>query len=72
MSIVQRVGLVLDQAIAAVLNRTDYGDTVSIKATLNKIRQAAPDLVASNDDITEAIVEVATAMGFLVAFDAGE
>ncbi|MER9965588.1 hypothetical protein [Mesorhizobium sp. M0060] len=69
MSIVQRVGPVLDQAITAVLNRTDHGDTVSIKAALNQIRQAAPDLVASNDELTEAIVEAATALGLLVAFD---
>ncbi|PAQ10984.1 hypothetical protein CIT26_06740 [Mesorhizobium temperatum] len=59
----------LDQAITAILNRADHGDTVSIKAALNQIRQAAPDLVASNDEVTEAIAEAATALGLFVAFD---
>ncbi|MET3579868.1 hypothetical protein ABID19_002899 [Mesorhizobium robiniae] len=72
MSVVKRVGPVLDQAIAAILNRADHGDTVSIKATLDHIRHAAPDLVASNDDLVEAILEAATALGLSVASDAGE
>ncbi|RWM91854.1 MAG: hypothetical protein EOR84_19935 [Mesorhizobium sp.] len=72
MSIVHRVGPVLDQAIAAVLNRAGYGDTVSVKAALDQVRQAAPGLVASNDDLTEAILEVAAALGLCVAFDEHE
>jgi hypothetical protein len=69
MRIVHRVGPVLDQAIAAVLNRAGHGDTVSVKAALNQVRQDAPGLVASNDDLTEAILEVAAALGLFVAFD---
>jgi hypothetical protein len=72
MSIVRRVGPVLDQAIAAILNRADHGETVSIKGTLNHIRHAAPDLVASNDELIEAIIEAATALGLSVDSDAGE
>lgn len=72
MSIVQRVGPVLEQAIAAVINRADYGNTVSIKAALNHVRQAAPELVASNDSVTEAIAEAAFALGLFVAFDERE
>ncbi|RWO84920.1 hypothetical protein [Mesorhizobium sp.] len=72
MSIVHSVGPILDQAIAAVLNRAGFGDTVSVKAALNLVRQAAPDLVASNDDLTEAILEVAAALGLFVAFDDNE
>lgn len=72
MSIVRRVGPVLDQAIAAILNRADHGDIVSIKAALNHIRHSAPDLVASNDELTEAIMEAATALGLTVASDADE
>ncbi|RWM15115.1 MAG: hypothetical protein E5X53_05395 [Mesorhizobium sp.] len=69
MSIVHRVGPVLDQAIDAVLNRAGHGNTVSVKAALNQVRQAAPGLVASNDDLTEAVLEVAAALGLFVAFD---
>ncbi|MER8830039.1 hypothetical protein NKH73_28050 [Mesorhizobium sp. M0938] len=72
MSVVKRVGPVLNQAIAAILNRGDHGDTVSIKATLDHIRQAAPDLIASNDELIEAIVEIAAALDLSVASDAGE
>ncbi|RUU39367.1 hypothetical protein EOC93_22335 [Mesorhizobium sp. M6A.T.Ce.TU.002.03.1.1] len=72
MSIVRRVGPVLDQAIAAILNRADHGDIVSIKAALNHIRHSAPDLVASNDELIEAIIEAATALGLTVASDADE
>lgn len=72
MSIVQRVGPVLEQAIAVVINRADHGNTVSIKAALNHVRQAAPELVASNDEVTEAIAEAATALGLFVAFDEHE
>lgn len=61
--IVQRVGPIVEQAIAAVLNRADHSDTVSITAALNKARAAAPDLVASDDELSDAIVEAATAMG---------
>ncbi|MER9184860.1 hypothetical protein NKI14_32380, partial [Mesorhizobium sp. M0767] len=38
------------------------GDTVSIKAALREAREAAPCLVASDEELTEAIVEAATAM----------
>ncbi|MER8387740.1 hypothetical protein NKJ46_14680 [Mesorhizobium sp. M0166] len=72
MSKVQRVSPVVEQAIAAVLNREDRGDTISITATLNAARQAAPHLVASDEELTEAIVEAATALGLSVAFDRGE
>lgn len=61
--IVQRVGPIVEQAIAAVLNRADHSDTVSIIAALNKAGAAAPDLVASDDELSDAIVEAATAMG---------
>ncbi|MER8367687.1 hypothetical protein [Mesorhizobium sp. M0306] len=63
MSNVQRVTPVLEQAIAALLNRAEYGNTVSIKAALKEIRQAAPYLVASDEELTEAVVEVSAAMG---------
>ncbi|TIT20195.1 MAG: hypothetical protein E5W81_08980 [Mesorhizobium sp.] len=63
MTNVQRVTPVLEQAIAALLNRAEYGDTVSIKAALKEIRQAAPYLVASDEELTEAVVEVSAAMG---------
>jgi hypothetical protein len=53
----QRVGPVLDQAIAAILTRADRGDTVSIKATLNHIRHAAPDLVASNEELRAILTQ---------------
>lgn len=69
MSKVQRVSPVVSQAIAAVLNREDRGDTISITATSNAARQAAPYLVASDEELTEAIVEAATALGLSVAFD---
>ncbi|CAH2395909.1 hypothetical protein [Mesorhizobium ventifaucium] len=69
MSIAQRVGPVLDQAIAAILNRADRGETVSVKAALNHVRQSAPDLTACDNQLTEAIVEVAAALGLFVAFD---
>ncbi|SJM31874.1 hypothetical protein [Mesorhizobium delmotii] len=69
---VQRVGPIEEHAIAAILNRADRGDTVSVKATLNHIRHAAPDLVASNDELVEAIIEAAIALGLSVASDAGE
>ncbi|TIX42918.1 MAG: hypothetical protein E5W81_07045 [Mesorhizobium sp.] len=69
MSKVQRVSPVVEQAIAAVLNREDRGDTISITATSKAARQAAPYLVASDEELTEAIVEAATALGLSVAFD---
>lgn len=72
MSIVQRVGPVLEQAIAAILNRADRGDTVSVKAALYHVRQSAPDLTVCDDHITEAILEVAAALDLLVAFDGRE
>ncbi|TIN34870.1 MAG: hypothetical protein E5Y32_30315 [Mesorhizobium sp.] len=69
MSIVQRVGPVLKQAIAAVINRADHRNTVSITAALNHVRQAAPELVASNDAVTEAHSRSATSLGLFVAFE---
>lgn len=72
MGIVQRVGPVVEQAIAAVLNRVDHRDTVSITAAVHKARAAAPDLMASDEELIEAIVEVATAIGLFVAFDGWE
>ncbi|MER8481668.1 hypothetical protein NKI01_26005 [Mesorhizobium sp. M0815] len=72
MSVAQRVGPLLEQAITVLLNRADRRDTVSIKAALREAREAAPYLVASDEELTEAIVEAATAMGLCVAFDAQE
>lgn len=69
---VQRVGPIEEHAIAAILNRADRGDSVSIKATIKHIRHAAPDLVASNDELIEAIIEAATALGLSVGSDKGE
>ncbi|MER9770244.1 hypothetical protein NKJ09_30065 [Mesorhizobium sp. M0189] len=72
MSVAQRVGPLLEQAITVLLNRADRRDTVSIKAALREARETAPYLVASDEELTEAIVEAATAMGLCVAFDAQE
>ncbi|MER9443362.1 hypothetical protein NKI79_18580 [Mesorhizobium sp. M0340] len=72
MSVAQRVGPFLEQAITVLLNRADRRDTVSIKAALREARETAPYLVASDEELTEAIVEAATAMGLCVAFDAQE
>lgn len=58
--------------VAAILNRADRRGTASIKATLNPIRHAAPDPVASNDELIEAVIEAATALGLSVASDGGE
>ncbi|MER8533252.1 hypothetical protein NKH61_19570 [Mesorhizobium sp. M1005] len=55
-----------------LLNRADRGDTVSIKAALREAREAAPCLVASDEELTGAIDEAATAMGLCVAFDGRE
>ncbi|MER8478040.1 hypothetical protein [Mesorhizobium sp. M0220] len=63
MSNLQRVTPVLEQAIAALLNRAEYDDTVSIKAALKEIRRAAPYLAASDEELTEAIIEVSAVMG---------
>ncbi|MER8955592.1 hypothetical protein NKH98_23165 [Mesorhizobium sp. M0833] len=63
MSSVQRVSPVLEQAIAALLNRAEYDGTVSIKAAVKEIRRAAPYLAASDEELTEAIFEVSAAMG---------
>ncbi|MER8843155.1 hypothetical protein [Mesorhizobium sp. M0768] len=72
MSVARRVGPFLEQAITVLLNRADRRDTVSIKAALREARETAPNLVASDEELTEAIVEAATAMGLCVAFDAQE
>ncbi|MER8459236.1 MULTISPECIES: hypothetical protein [unclassified Mesorhizobium] len=72
MSVARRVGPFLEQAITVLLNRADRRDTVSIKAALREARETAPYLVASDEELTEAIVEAATAMGLCVAFDAQE
>ncbi|MER8765434.1 hypothetical protein NKH89_32125 [Mesorhizobium sp. M0923] len=72
MSVARRVGPFLEQAITVLLNRADRRDTVSIKAALREARETAPNLVASDEELTEAIVEAATAMGLCVAFDARE
>ncbi|MES0151880.1 hypothetical protein NKJ95_32905 [Mesorhizobium sp. M0012] len=72
MSVAQRVGPILEPAINVLLNRADLGDTVSIKVALREAREAAPYLVASDEELTEAIVEAATAMGLYVAFDGRE
>ncbi|MER8817631.1 MULTISPECIES: hypothetical protein [unclassified Mesorhizobium] len=72
MSVARRVGPFLEQAITVLLNRADRRDTVSIKAALREARETAPYLVASDEELTEAIVEAATALGLCVAFDAQE
>ncbi|MER9670245.1 hypothetical protein [Mesorhizobium sp. M0203] len=72
MSVARRVGPFLEQAITVLLNRADRRDTVSIKAALREARETAPYLVAFDEELTEAIVEAATALGLCVAFDAQE
>ncbi|MER8835877.1 hypothetical protein [Mesorhizobium sp. M0909] len=72
MSVAQRVGPFLEQAITVLLNRADRRDTVSIKAALREARETAPYLVASDEELTEAILEAATAMGLCVPFDGRE
>ncbi|MER8772257.1 MULTISPECIES: hypothetical protein [unclassified Mesorhizobium] len=72
MSVAQRVGPLLEQAITVLLNRADRRDTVSIKAALREAREAAPCLVASDEELTKAILEAATAMGLYVPFDGRE
>lgn len=67
----KRVSPIEEHAIAAILRRADQ-DTVSIKAALNHVRHAAPGLGASNDEIIDAIIEAAAALGLSVASDAGE
>ncbi|MER9432890.1 hypothetical protein [Mesorhizobium sp. M0408] len=72
MSVARTVGPLLEQAITVLLNRADRRDTVSIKAALREARETAPYLVASDEELTEAIVEAATALGLCVAFDCRE
>lgn len=65
----QRLSPVLEQVILAIINRANRRDTVSIKSALDEVRESAPYLLASDDELTEAIVEAATAMGLFVCFD---
>lgn len=65
---VERITPVLEQAIDAVLRVADR-ETVSISAVLALLRQSAPNLVASDTELVEAILEVAIAMRLSVLSD---
>lgn len=57
----------LQEAINAVLNRADWEDTISISVALRRVREAAPHLVATDQEIRDAIVEVADALRLSIA-----
>ncbi|ESX80344.1 hypothetical protein X759_12705 [Mesorhizobium sp. LSHC420B00] len=72
MSVVQIVSPTLHEAIAALMNEAARGDIVSIKAAIERVRVTAPNLRASDEELTEAILEVASAIGLFVCFDGRE
>lgn len=72
MSVVQIINPTLHEAIAALLNGAARGDIVSIKAAIERVRVTAPNLWASDEELTEAILEVASATGLFVCFDGRE
>ncbi|WP_192246704.1 hypothetical protein [Mesorhizobium silamurunense] len=61
-----------EQVVALLLDRSDHGDIVSIKATMKGARDAAPYLVESDEELTEVVVTEATVRGLFVAFDSRE
>ncbi|MEI9412654.1 hypothetical protein [Mesorhizobium salmacidum] len=64
--------LTAEQVVVELLKRADRGDIVSVKAAMDQAREAAPHLLETDEELTEAIVTVATALGLLVAFDLRE
>lgn len=64
--------LTAEQVVVALLEGADRGDIVSVKATMHQAREAGPHLLETDEELTEAIVIVATALGLFVAFDSRE
>ncbi|TIS56676.1 MAG: hypothetical protein E5W82_18530 [Mesorhizobium sp.] len=74
MGIVHWVGPVAtaEEIVVLLLDTPAHPYIVSVKAAMKQAREAAPNLLVSDEELTEAIVNVATALDLSVAFDGRE